>query len=344
MDGQDFYGEPEEQQIRKLQELAHSALAHWALSGAELHPIAYRENMTFSVDAGSKGRFALRIHQAGYRTDAEVQSELDFMDHLREAGILTPQVVKAGDGASFIVGQADGVPEARQCDLFEWIDGSPIRKCGEPFDSLSPSKARDAYVEIGKLSASVFNVSEKWERPKGFDRPKWDASGIFGVEGHLGDFRQLRGASPERLKGLEEIAARVSEELANFGQAPDRYGLSQADLMPENILVCGDGLRLIDFDDAGDGWALFDVITSVWDLKLMGSEYYAVCLDGFVAGFRELRALPEEHLALLPTFYFARLLSYLAHTVSRSHLEASGELQQIILGVLETQGRDYVRS
>ncbi len=336
-----FYALPESEQVRRLQALATSALDHWSLGGAEVAPLAYRENMTFAVDAGGEGRFALRVHQAGYRTDAQVQSELDFMDYLRHEGVLTPQVVKTTGGASFVLSEAAAVPEVRQCDLFEWIDGAPLRRAGEP-PVLSAAEAEEAYLQVGRLSASVFNASEKWQRPDGFARPRWDAEGIFGVHGHLGDFRQLPSASVDQLRHLEAIAMRVSDEIASFGKSPDRWGLSQADLLPENILVCEDGLRLIDFDDAGEGWALFDLVTSVWDLKLLGSELYEVCLRAVIAGFRERRALPDEHLALLPTFYFARLLSYLAHTVSRSHLEASQAVQQVILATLEREGAGYV--
>ena len=36
-----------------------------------------------------------------------------------------------------------------------------------------------------------------------------------------------------------------------------------ADLVPENVLVDGDSIRLIDFDDAGFGWHHFEIATAL---------------------------------------------------------------------------------
>ena len=79
-------------------------------------------------DAAERGRFALRIHQAGYRSDAEIESELAFMEALRERGVPTTEVVPARGGKAFVVVQSPDVPEPRQCDLFEWIDGRLLRR------------------------------------------------------------------------------------------------------------------------------------------------------------------------------------------------------------------------
>ena len=119
---------------------------------------------------------------------------------------------------------------------------------------------------------------------------------------------------------------------------------ASGDLLSENIIVSDKGLRLIDFDDAGDSWMLFDAVTACFDLKLTATDYFEPCMQGFVEGFRELRDLPEEHLAMLPAFFLARLLSYLAHTVSRSHLEQSAWMQPICLAKLEEYGGAYLHS
>ena len=107
-------------------------------------------------------------------------------------------------------------------------------------------------------------------------------------------------------------------------------------------MVCADGLRVIDFDDAGNSWIMFEIATAFCDLT--ESEYFHPCFSTFVNGFRELRELPDEHIAMLPTFVFARLLSYLGHTVSRNHLEIAQEGQQILLDSLERTAPDYLAS
>ncbi len=336
---EDFYASPEPEQVRGLGELARDATVRWGLREARITPVAYRENMTFRVDADGRGCFALRIHQAGYRSNAEIESELAFMQALREGGVGTPEVVPAADGSPFVVVESGSVPEARQCDLFEWIDGRPLRGAGAETEVEAPELAR-AYEEVGRQAGAIAEAAEKWQRPPDFTRPAWDAEGIFGKSAHLGDFRTLAMLSGEQRALLERLAEKLAADLAAFGKAPDRYGLSHGDFLPENILLCADGIRLIDFDDCGEGWFLFEFATALFDL--LGQPAFDPCLAALVSGFRERRALPDAHLALLPAFLLARVLSYLGWSATRVHLRKAAEIAPRLIEAVETFGPAYL--
>lgn len=327
-----FYAQPEAEQVRGLETLAHEALRHWQLGDAKLTPVAYRENMTFRVEAGAQGRFALRIHQAGYRSEAEIASELAFMGALREGGVATPEVVPARGGAPFVLVTVPGVPEPRHCDLFEWIEGSPLRATGAAI-SLSDEELARIYTDVGRQAASIANIAEAWQRPPGFTRPVWDAEGIFGAAAQLGDWRGLARLTSAQRVLLDRLAERLRADLDAFGRAPDRFGLCHGDFLPENLMLCDTGLRLLDFDDCGEGWYLFDFATAVFDL--LGEPPFDACLGAMVAGYRERRALAEEHLARLPAFLLARALSYLGWSATRSHLRKAEEIAPRLLAALE---------
>jgi Ser/Thr protein kinase RdoA (MazF antagonist) len=334
-----YYAQPEAEQIGGLEALASEALARWALANAKLAPAAYRENMTFRVDAGARGRFALRIHQANYRSDDQIRSELAFMEALRERGVATPEVVPARDGSPFVVAEHPAVPEPRQCDLFEWIDGRPLRATGDA-TPLGPDALAEAYTEVGRQAAAIADAAETWERPPGFTRPVWDAEGMFGRSAHLGDWRTLEGLTPEQRALLDRLAERLAADLDDFGRAPDRFGLCHGDFLPENLMVCDGALRLIDFDDCGESWRLFDFATAVFDL--LGDPSFDPCLDALVAGYREHRPLPDDHLARLPTFLLARALSYLGWSATRSHLAKAAEIAPQLLAALEAFAPAYL--
>jgi Ser/Thr protein kinase RdoA (MazF antagonist) len=136
---------PKLTQFSGLEKLGQEALKACGMVDAELKPIAYRENMTFGVDAGARGKFALRVHQEGYRSDAQVQSELDFMEHVTAAGVRTPKVIWAESGASFVYAEHAAADMPRQCDIFEWIDGKPFRRLAEP-PEMSVEDAVDVYA------------------------------------------------------------------------------------------------------------------------------------------------------------------------------------------------------
>ena len=336
-----FYEAPGDEQIRRLMRLAEMTLPEWGLEGAAISTVAYRENMTFRVDAGVRGVYALRIHQGNYRTDAQIQSELDLMTYLDEQGVRTPRVVPSRTGALFVTVSAPGVAEPRQCDLFEWIEGRPLRMTGQPIPG-DLTDLKEAYLEVGRIAAQICNAAENWERPAGFTRPTWDAEGIYGVNGHLGDFRKLQGVSDAQMRLMLDVADRLTALLDGFGKTPDRWGLSHGDFLAENIFVCEDGIRLLDFDDSGDGWYMLDIATGVFDL--LGTEAYEPCLEAMIAGYREYRELPESHLGMLPVFFLARLLSYLAWCAKKAHMPLSAVIKPLLLAALEEQAPSVLRA
>jgi Ser/Thr protein kinase RdoA (MazF antagonist) len=335
-----FYQASSDEQIQRLADLVQTALPQWGLEGANVTPIAYRENMTFRIDAAGRGTFAFRVHQANYRTDAHIQSELDLMAYLNSVGILTPVVVPTTRGSLFTTVPSTGVPEPRQCDLFEWIEGKPLRQTGEAFSTPLP-ELEQSYKEVGRLAASVHNALEHWDRPTAFERPAWNCEGIFGVNGHLGDFRRLTNVTEQQQQLLLDIADRLTEVMPAFGQTPDRYGLSHGDFLAENVFVCDDGIRLLDFDDAGDCWYLFDVTTAVFDL--LDSPAFEPCMAAIVSGYRELRLLPEEHLAMLPAFVLARVLSYLGWCAKKTHMPQTAWMKPLLLSAAEKHGANFLR-
>jgi Ser/Thr protein kinase RdoA (MazF antagonist) len=337
----DFYQTSPSEQIKRLADLTRAALPQWGLEGADVESVAYRENMTFKVDAGPKGAFAFRVHQANYRTDAQIQSELDMMTYLNREGILTPVVVPTKSGELFTTLSVEGVPEPRQCDLFEWIDGKPLRATGEELTTPLP-ELMVTYEQVGELAGRVFNAAERWDKPAKFDRPVWDAEGIFGPKAQLGDFRKLSGLTDEQRKLALAVADKLTEMLDAFGQTPDRWGLSHCDFLAENIFICDDGIRLIDFDDAGYSWYLFDISTALFDL--LDSDAFAPCMGALVNGHRKVRDLPNEHLAMLPAFFLARVLSYLGWCAKKPHMAQSEWIKPLLLAAIEEHGPGFIGS
>ena len=69
---------------------------------------------------------------------------------------------------------------------------------------------------------------------------------------------------------------------------------------PENVMVDGGSLRLIDFDDAGFGWHLFGLVTALF--FLCDEDYFDSAEAALIEGYRKHRSLTDEDLELLPLF------------------------------------------
>jgi len=124
----------------------------------------------------------------------------------------------------------------------------------------------------------------------------------------------------------------LRDRLLEFGKGRDRYGLIHADFLPENLIVRDDGVRILDFDDCGYGWHLFDLATALF--FHLGEATFADARTSLVAGYRTTRPLPDAHLEMLPAFLLARGLTYVSWVTSRWETETARDLSgEIIEGV-----------
>ena len=334
-----FQALPTKQQAARLERLAERALREWSLDGARIDLVKYRENAVFSASAADGSRYAIRVHRPDYRTDAQIRSEVQWMRALAEVGVRTPEVLDTRSGDVLAVAEVAAVPEPRQCDLFRWIDGPQLGRLEEGVEG-DPEKAAESYRTIGRIAALVHEHGVRWPRPERFSRPVWDEASLVGEAPVFGDFRKLDCLSGEQISLLLDARARVRERLDAFGKGGDRFGLLHGDFLPENVLVADDGLRLIDFDDCGEGWYVFELATGLFPLLLQGTA--DAMGRAYLEGYRAVRALPDEHLALLPTMEIARALSYLGWPAGRPEIHEARAFAPYLASVVTQLARCYL--
>tara|TARA_R110002110_G_scaffold406421_1_gene626557 strand:- start:406781 stop:407806 length:1026 start_codon:yes stop_codon:yes gene_type:complete len=337
----DFYALDDEAQAQAMRVLAESALPQWNLEGSDLDLIKYRENAVFAVTTPSGARYALRIHRYNYHTDAELRSELLWMSALAEAGIAVPTLVPTAAGEPFAVVDASVVPEPRQIDIFDWVAGEQLGSCEEGVND------RDAVIEnyrtIGSLSARLHNQAVDWALPEGFVRHAWDVEGLVGDAPFWGPFWELEALSDDDRSLLLEARERVRQDLTRYHADPanaGRYSVIHADCVAENLMVEGDQIRLIDFDDAGFGWHLFDLATVLY--FEMDEEHFADSLEALIAGYREHRALPDTQVEALPLFFLARGFTYLGWVHTRSETQTAKEMTPTLIEMARKRASEYL--
>lgn len=318
----DFYRLRVDDQVGLLRDLAATALAQWQLEPAALALIKYRENAVFRVDTTSGERYALRIHRHGYHSDAALRSELEWMHALAEFGVEVPQVIPTTAANLFAVIAAEGVPEPRQVDLFGWLEG---RQLGSVEDGIEdPGAIASTYRTIGRIAARLHNHASIWQLPPGFERHAWDVDGLVGNQPLWGRFWELEALTTGQRELLLAAREQVRRDLTAYGYNQTRYSLIHADFAPENLMVNGDSVRLIDFDDAGFGWHLFELATALYFIHR--DPCFETARDALVAGYREHRDLPDDEVAQLPLFLTARSFTYLGWVHTRPETETAREL------------------
>jgi Ser/Thr protein kinase RdoA (MazF antagonist) len=318
---------PVEQQIELATQAGHAALAAYDFpGGAALEMINHRENTVFAVSAADGRRLgAMRVHVPGYQDAASIVSEFQWMAALDGEGVRTPGAVRARDGALVVSVHPPGAPEPRLVDVLEWIEG---RQPGG-------DEIVDSFRLLGELHARCHDHASRWQPPTGFTRQRWDDTTLLaGSHPVVAPAWENWALSPEQRRLVVACRDGLRERLTVWGKASERYGLIHSDLMPENLIVAADGVRLIDFDDCGFGWYLYDPASAL--LVYHGSDLFETLLAAWLEGYRSRRPLGDEELAELPAFLLLRCFYALGWLHARRNTAlAAALIDLVVAGTVE---------
>jgi Ser/Thr protein kinase RdoA (MazF antagonist) len=266
--------------IDRVTATARTALRlHDVSLDADVSLLNVSENATFLVSDPATGPSVLRVHRLGYHSRQAIESELAWMDALRaEAGIRTPRVRPASDGRRVVTVSANGA--SRHCVRMEFLPGT------EPAGAQGGPAALAHFAELGAITARMHAHARGWRRPAWFTRFRWDADDAFGAAafdgtapdgtgpdgtaapvppavGRWGRWRDGVGVGPAETEVLARLEGRLRQRLAAYGNRPAKFGLIHADTRLANLLVHDGTTAVIDFDDSGFGWYLYDLGTTV---------------------------------------------------------------------------------
>jgi Ser/Thr protein kinase RdoA (MazF antagonist) len=317
------------QQVALLRHLAVQALGAYPLVAPELRLVAHGENTTFRVDAmapGGRDRFLLRIHRParhGQRLDsaAAVGPELDWLTALRaDTGLSVPEPLRTTDGNLTTVSASPDVPEPRVCSVLHWMDGR-----------VHSAVPRPVHLHrLGSVMARLHNHAGQWRLPPGFARIRWDwdqlhrpllfwrvAAGRANRETFFGDTMVYGGINAADVWDLipgdlrqrfDRVASDMQRVMTQLGDGADQAGLIHADLHLDSALFWRGDVRVIDFDDCGFGYWLYDIAVSLWELRCRGDygQFRAALIDGYT----QHRPLPPGGLAHLDDFIATREVAF----------------------------------
>ena len=200
--------------------------------------------------------------------------------------------------------------------LFEWVDGT------EPqiTDNLM-----DLAERLGMTAAQLHSQVTHWQRPQNFTRPHWDFDAAFGYEKRWGDWRKGLGVEPSMHDVLSKAVFEIERRLIAYGQSALRFNLIHGDLRLANLLQKGDKLTLIDFDDCGHGWLMYDAATmiSFHEHEPQAPEM----IRRWIAGYREIRSLSREDENAIQTLVIFRRILLLAWLGTHSEIDLARDVK-----------------
>jgi Ser/Thr protein kinase RdoA (MazF antagonist) len=308
--------------LQRLECGLRGALPAWGMpQEAALTLLAISENATYlAEDRATQKRLVLRVQRPDYHSVAEVESELAWIHALRDSGLVSaPAPIATLDGAAWRAFEDDGV--LRNVTAFEWMPGK------------EPDMSTDLvgwYRVLGQINARLHQHSRQWAKPQGFVRKVWNFDTIIGEHAYWGDWREALGLSAEGRAVLERTHQLLREQTAHYGMSAERFGLVHCDMRLANLLVENDQLSVIDFDDCGLSWFVYDFAACISFLEEdpRVPDFLAAWLDGY----RSVAPLSAEDEAAIPMLIMLRRMQLTAWVASHAETPTA-----------QSMGTDYTR-
>jgi Ser/Thr protein kinase RdoA (MazF antagonist) len=238
-----------------------------------------------------------------------VASELMWVAALGSDGsVRTPPIIPTVDGATVAGIVVPELPGTRACAMFGRVPGQAPDEGGD---------LRGLFRVLGDLAAKIHAHGRSWGVPAGFTRRQWSYATTIGETPSWGRWEQAPSVGASERELLTLASDRIAQQLAAYGTSADRYGLVHGDLRLGNTLLDGEDLWVIDFDDAGYSWWLWDLATGLTFTEQRSelSELVAGWLDGY----RHISPLSDEVTAIAPTLIMLRRMHVLAWLGSHSY-------------------------
>jgi Ser/Thr protein kinase RdoA (MazF antagonist) len=271
----------------------------------------HRENSVFKVET-KHGPAALRVHRHGYHSKAAIQSEMQWMAYLAVHNILVPQPLV--NRQQQLLSEVEHQGKIYIVDLLTWLEGAPLGNATDPL-AFSKTELQQIFFNLGKTIARMHDLTDAWECPAGFTRHAWDRAGLVGEKAFWGNFWEASDLSADERQLLLQAREKAGVELDVLRKSGADYGLIHADFVRQNILVMGTDVRIIDFDDSGFGFRMYDFATAL--VKNRDEPHYEAIKASLFEGYRSQRALSTGDETSLGLFLTLRDFAYLGWMEAR---------------------------
>lgn len=249
--------------------------------------ISVSENASYLVREGGIPLGVARLQQPGYQESVDqLRSELDWVRALGSTGwVDVPRALAGADGSRVQTVAAPGGP-ALHVVLFEFVAGSILQDVDD---------ATEWFTSLGVITARLHHHARTWKPPPHFTRFRWDLPELVGPAARWGDWRDADLLSAHR-DLLSRAEASATAHVRGTARTGANFGLIHSDLRPTNVMHSGQELTVIDFDDSGFGWFMYDFAAA-----LTFQEHLACAgamARNWIHGYRSEAALSDSDVEL----------------------------------------------
>ena len=252
-------------------------------------------NHTYRVTAEDGTVYFLRAYRKNWRTLADIQYELDVLQHLHKKNFPAAHPLPTRDGEFYYV--VNALEGERYIALFTLAPGPEISY------EVDPELVATRY---GQAVAKMHNALDDFYSP----HPRFQLDlNYFTIQPlkYIEPFLQDR---PADWRFVKEFAGKLHQQLLELPADDLELGFCHGDLQGYHANVSPDGtLTFYDFDCGGFGFRAYDLAVFLWCCRL--EDAVSVRWNPFINAYPENRVISELDIQAIPLFVCARYLWHL---------------------------------
>ncbi len=249
------------------------------------------------------------------KTKEMVLQEIDFINFLHMQGVNVPRVDRN-------LGGEDG----RVITYFEYIDGKQI-------DVTNPNLWNiHLFEQWGKKLGKMHSLAKKYKLSE-VHRPAWSPNrvDVFGIRDQLAP-------------NLKEFYDKHMEKLLQFQVTSDAFGIIYNDFHQGNLIMVGNTLFTIDFDDCAFNWFAQDFATAFYhaywqqnSFNQKNDQFIETFMTYFFKGYKLENLLCKDIVKQIPIFLKLREIFLYHLFVQKWDLNQLEEWQKYTLTDLQNK-------
>ena len=274
-------------------------------SRTELRLITVSENATFLVLVDDRPVAVTRVARPGYMAGVTAfESEAAWVRAIARSGVArVPEPLETVRGGAVVVIEDEhGI--AWTCVSSAFVAGAVLEDVADPVPYYRP---------IGRTTALLHDHAMSWRPPSWFRRHAWDVQHMVGPVSRWGRWEDadLSTGGKRLLTAAQTVALGA---VADSPHSSADWGLIHADLRPSNIMIDDGRLTVIDFDDSGFSWFMYDFASALTFMEHLPEA--PTMAQEWLAGYTEIRPLSRDDLALGCALSMVRRLQMLGWTTT----------------------------
>ncbi|PPR78607.1 MAG: Homoserine kinase [Alphaproteobacteria bacterium MarineAlpha2_Bin1] len=249
-------------------------------------------NDVYLIRDSKNNYYACRVWRSGFRSEDDIKFETELLSFLDRNNINVPYPIESSNNSLYMTIKA---PEGiRFFSIFKWVDGLLF---GSKPDVNNAFKLGVQLAKIHQaLKGFIPSVSREIDMKMKFDIEK---SFLFKMNTHrTDDLKWYRTATTVMINKLVEL---------NSKSIPS--GVVHGDFHLYNAFFKNDIINVMDFDNCGNFYLMFDICSFIWANDYVGID--KEISKSFLKGYKTIRSLNDEESSLFNFFYALKELSFL---------------------------------